>query len=526
MSAMLHDFDGSEGVARVQSFKPVGPVAARFRDDKTFITSIMGPYGSAKTTTCFQKIINAAMWQRPDRDGVRHSRGMVVRATYGQLQTNVMEDWFAWFPKTADNWNGDKMEHDLWLEVPNFGTLHIQVLFRACEDEKRAEALFKGVNLTWVWLNEVDTLLPSVLRFALPRVGRFPGTREGGCAWSGVFADMNAPDVDNWTYDLLVNRNMGIAEETLQVFRDAYGPLFGIGFHRQPGGLEPGAENKANLPPGYYERLMMTLSANDKRRFVDNEFGAVRSGQPVYPEFNDRFHVATDALAALPGKGAILALDGGTTPAAVLLQRDDAGQIRVLDEIVVFSNDAQTALERMGPKGFARIVKRHMDDQWPKLRIDDIVGDPAMFYGEHDDDLAWASDFAAEFGRKVRPAPVKGNRITPRLEAVRSGLVQNIGPNPGFLLSPRCKKLRQGFNAGYVYTRIKLSTAGGRWKDEPEKNDFSHVHDALQYGCCWLTKKGQASEDSDEERAARRAARAKGRGRVQLGDYQQQRRVA
>ncbi len=190
MSAItgFNEFDGTEGVARVQTFKAVGPVAAKFRDDKTFITSIMGPYGSAKTTTCFQKIINAAMWQKPDRDGVRHSRGMVVRATYGQLQTNVMEDWFAWFPKTADNWNGDKMEHDLWLDVPGFGTLHIQVLFRACEDEKRAEALFKGVNLTWVWLNEVDTLLPAVMRFALPRVGRYPGTREGGCAWSGVFA--------------------------------------------------------------------------------------------------------------------------------------------------------------------------------------------------------------------------------------------------------------------------------------------------------------------------------------------------
>ncbi len=310
------------------------------------------------------------------------------------------------------------------------------------------------------------------------------------------------------------------------MFRDAYGPLFGIAFHRQPGGLEPGAENIDNLPPGYYERLMMTLSTNDTRRFVYNEFGAVRSGQPVYPEFNDRFHVANDNLPSLSGKGAVLALDGGTTPAAVLLQEDEKGQIRATDEIVVFANDAQTVLEQLGPKGFAKICRRHLDQHWPKLRIDAIVGDPAMFYGEHGEDLAWATEFGNEFGQKVRPAPVKGNRLAPRLEAVRGGLTQNIGAGPGFLLSPRCKKLRQGFNAGYVYTRIKLSTAGGRWKDEPEKNDFSHVHDALQYGVCWLKKKGQASEDSDEDRAARRAARAKGRGKVTLGDYQQQRRVA
>jgi hypothetical protein len=39
----------------------------------------MGPYGSAKTTSCFQKILNSvAMWQNPNpHDGVR--RVKVVR---------------------------------------------------------------------------------------------------------------------------------------------------------------------------------------------------------------------------------------------------------------------------------------------------------------------------------------------------------------------------------------------------------------------------------------------------------------
>ena len=48
-----------------------------------------------------------------------------------------------------------------------------------------------------------------------------------------------------------------------------------------------------NLQPGYYERMAATMPANDKRRFVDNEFGAVRSGQPL--ELRVHAHAARGA---------------------------------------------------------------------------------------------------------------------------------------------------------------------------------------------------------------------------------------
>jgi hypothetical protein len=82
------------------TFKPVGPVARAFINDRMFISSIMGPYGSAKTTSCFQKILNARCGS-PGPDGVRRIRVCVIRATYAQLKTNVMADWFSWFPKTT-----------------------------------------------------------------------------------------------------------------------------------------------------------------------------------------------------------------------------------------------------------------------------------------------------------------------------------------------------------------------------------------------------------------------------------------
>jgi hypothetical protein len=66
-----------------------------------------------------------------------------------------------------------------------------------------------------------------VLKFGLPRVGRYPAAKDGGCAWSGVIADFNAPDVDNWTYDLLVNKNLDLPDELLKQLQAITAPNSG-----------------------------------------------------------------------------------------------------------------------------------------------------------------------------------------------------------------------------------------------------------------------------------------------------------
>jgi hypothetical protein len=256
----------------------------------------MGPYGSAKTTSCFQKILNAAAWQVPQADGVRRIRVACIRATYGQLEKTVMKDWFAGSPRPKKIGTASSNTHNLTVDVPLVGRLEIEMIFIGI-GELKAEEVFKGMPITVLWLNEVDTLHREILNYGLPRVGRYPVAKDGGCAWSGVIADFNAPEVDNWTYDLLVNKNLGVpSDELLAKLQAQYGKHFGIEFWRQPSGRSPDAENLDNLPPGYYDRLIIGFAGNDNkvRRFVDNEFGAVNNGQPVYPEFNDAFHVAKE----------------------------------------------------------------------------------------------------------------------------------------------------------------------------------------------------------------------------------------
>jgi hypothetical protein len=501
--------DDAEGEARAATMNFVGPVASRFVQDKMFLSGIMGPYGSAKTTSCFQKIIWITMWQKPGKDGVRRSRGCVIRETYAQLKANVMDDFFSWFPKTKDNFNGDDMVSKLKLDIPGYGKLEIEILWRALGEENKPEKVFKGMQLTWLWLNEGDTLHRAVLKFGLPRVGRYPKAKDGGCAWSGIFLDMNAPDVDNWTYELLVEKNLGLSEKQLDEFRKLYGANFGVAFHRQPGARDPNAENLANLPPGYYDRLMIGANDNDVRRFVDNEFGAVRNGQPVFPEFIDAFHTAVSELRAAEGIELCMAIDGGATPAAVFGQKMPTGQIRIVDELVIFNDDDDKQLQSMGPTAFGKACREFVNERFPNARINVAWSDPATDYEGTELDPSWLDDFSLAFGMKVKPAPVKGNRLKGpqgRLEIVRDLLVNNVAGRPGMIISPACRYLRRGFNNGYVITRVSRSNGTGLWKDEPLKNDFSHVQDALQYLVAGLNKRGSVLDDMDRKAAAKKVA--------------------
>lgn len=513
------------GEATALTMESVGPVSDAYIRDRRFITCIMGPYGSAKTTSNFQKIINIALWQNEGRDGVRRVRGCVVRPTYGQLQDTVMKDWFSWFPQTRENWNGEKMDHKIRVSIPQIAELEIEMCFRAVDERAKAEKVFKGMQLTFLWPNEIDTCHPAVLEFGLPRLGRYPTANMGGCAWSGMIADMNAPDIDNWVVPLVVDGDMGLSDEQIEQFRAQYGDDFGVGFHRQPGGREAGAENLKNLQEGYYERLMIGKSENYIRRFIDNQFGAVRNGQPVYPEFNDPFHVHNEALRPVAGVPICLAVDGGSTPACVFGQKLSGGQVRVLDELVVMAPDESVALEKLGPEAFGEECAEFWMEHYGKAEFGHAWCDPATLDGDQYT-ASWATRFWSAFTKrmgsqarswKLKAAPVPGNRLPDRIEPVRGLLTRNPGGQPGLLLSPRCRWLRRGFNNGYVIVRTAMSNGHGRWKDEPLKNDFSHVHDALQYLVVGLVKRGAALLDRGGDRDRDRRSGRKPRKRVKFG---------
>ena len=60
-----------------------------------------------------------------------------------------------------------------------------------------------------------------------------------------------------------------------------------------------------------------------------------------------------------------------------------------------------------------------------------------------------------------------------------SGILSSVPDGSGILIDPKCNNLIKGFDGGYHYRRMQVS--GERYDEKPNKNRFSHVHDALQY---------------------------------------------
>jgi hypothetical protein len=498
----------------------VGPKAEAFVNDQRIFTGIMGPYGSAKTTSCIRKIVASALLQNPGPDGVRRVRWCVVRDTYAQLETNVLKSWFTWFEQTKSNWNGNRMEFaeefDVILASGEPTRVGIEVIFRAMGDHK-AEDVLKGLELTGLWLNETDTLSMDVFLFGWPRTGRYPSAKNGGCQWRGVIADFNAPDIDNWTYDFFVEKNFGLTEDQEAQLREALGPRFGIGFYRQPGGLskEPPPENIHNLPEAYYEGLALGFAnkPNHMRRFVHNEFGAVFNGQPVFPEFNPEIHVARQRIEADPNYPIHGGLDGGRTPALIFFQFIE-GQMRLLDELIIYNPGKTDELQRLGPNAFAELAWDFVGERYPRCKMGTFFYDPAIDFGQDDPEEDWLRFFRKRFkGARFRPGGRDGNRLEPRLESVRGRLIKAPGGRPGLIVNPECRLTIRAFSAGYVIERVKLSNGSGRFRDTPTKNDFSHCMDGVQYGSLGV----ETSADILNDLIGR--GREQARGRVKHGGY-------
>jgi len=184
---------------------------------------------------------------------------------------------------------------------------------------------------------------------------------------------------------------------------------------------------------------------------IRNQWGFSRDGKPVYPEFSDTLHVAGADLAPIPSVPIVVGADAGLTPAAVFVQHTPQGQLRVLDGLtwdggaIAFSG----AINRLiGTRGY----DRH-----------ELIGacDPAAGAQATTDERTWLQVVAAHTKISWRKAPTNG--LSARLEAVRLPLARLIDGDPGLLLSPRCKVLRKGFNAGYRLKRIRVAGSELRW---------------------------------------------------------------
>jgi hypothetical protein len=204
--------------------------------------------------------------------------------------------------------------------------------------------------------------------------------------------------------------------------------------------------------------------------YVCNQYGTTTDGKPVYNEFNPVLHVSQTELTPVPGVPLSVGIDFGLTPAGIIGQRLPSGRFLILREFV---------MEDMGARRFGRMLHNELQVQFPDHSIEKLRawGDPSGDNRAQSDETTPFQMLKAE-NIMARPAP--SNDPVVRLEAVKGVLNRLIDGKSGILIDPRCRILIKGFQNGYHYKRVQ-SAGTAKYDSSPNKNRFSHPHDALQY---------------------------------------------
>jgi hypothetical protein len=373
--------------------------------------------------------------------------------TYPQLGDTTIKTFLDWLPDRVFGVYA-KADHAYYLN--RLDDLEVEILFRALDRPEHVSNLL-SLELTGAWVNEAREVPWTVINALKGRVDRYPARRDGGCVDPGIIMDTNPPDDDSWWYKLFEENTDAEDGRSVEIFK-------------QPSGRSPEAENLPNLSPDYYRNLMGGADPDFIRVYVDGLYGYVRDGKPVYPEYNDAVH-CSPGLEPVKGVKIKRGWDFGLTPACAFTQVTPDGRWFVVDELCG---------DDIGITSFADCVLEMSEQRFPGFMFEDY-GDPA---GQQrsamtaDKDEKTCFDILRGKGINILPA---GQNLTLRLESVRKPLNTLRDGKPQFQISPRCEMLRKGFLGRYQFRRVKVSGSAERYHDEPEKNEYSHPHDALQY---------------------------------------------
>jgi len=451
------------------NFTPPKSLANFFMSDQ-LASFVVGPYASTKTTAGLMKLAYEASRVAKCADGIRRSRGVIVRNTRQMLWDTTIKDFLKWFP---DGTAGvlRKTDSTFLLE---WGDVSCEVLFRGLDEANDVRRLL-SLQLTFGIIDEFKEVHPDIYEALAGRIGRYPdkvmvpprpewgvdekGNPVGGCVddagkpMKKLWGMSNPPESDSWWETLLSS------------------PPSNMHVTIQPSGLSPEADWIHLLDANYYENLA-ELHANDQDWvdvFIHGKFGKSLQGMPVFKCFDAATHVSKEPI-IVQGSTLVIGVDAGLNPTAVITQLTYDGRVLVLDAITGNT-------EGMGALRFIREkLKPLLSTKYP-TRSAIIIIDPAAFQRAQTDERTVADIFKAE-GFMVRPA--RTNSIAARIAAVESYMTRTINGKSAFLITSEARDLISAFRSKYRY---KYTVKGDR-ADTPEKtHPWSDYADATQYAC-------------------------------------------
>lgn len=465
------------------------PTGIKFHDCDKYVKMICGPYGSGKSCCCAMDVLYNACAQTPAPDGVRYSRVGVIRSTYPELISMTRKSLMEVLPPECGSITsaGAPLRGQYLIPLPDGTTVNLELHLLALATSDDCPKVLSA-NWSFCWINEATGVAPEVFQAITTRIGRYPPAAQGGVRWGGVLMDFNQPARDSWldTYCKNPEENWAVFKQPPAAFQhevegkriyvvnaDAEN-LWNLG-SREEG--DPDDFPAIERGKRYYQNQINALLKNGREDVVMNQYCMmdvpIVEGKPVYTAFSQARHVAPEPISPRPFIETIVGMDqSGIHPAACFLQYQD-GKWCILDELYADGEGFEVFLHGMlvpmlrtrytSNRVIAAIDPSNQRDSWqaitPRQRLEELGIDTVSEYT---------------------------NAPKSRIQTVDHMLNLDQG---GLLVSPSCELLIRGFVHEYRYRRLRASgTLGAAYTPQPEKNEVSHVHDALQYAALLIAQ--------------------------------------
>ena len=424
-----------------------------------FISLVVGPVGSTKTTAGIMKILRHASIMAPDKNGIRKSHAVWVRNTKEQLNDTSIKSFSKWMPEGIV---GKWVSRTYTEFLIKMGDIECLVLFRALDEAKDAQRLL-SLETSFIIYDEFREINSQVFLDSHARPGRYPSTKDNGV---GCVTDTGEPNKHIW--GMSNPPDMGTFWENF-----LSNPPSTVDVTIQPSGFSEEADWLQYLPKNYYEDISTGKPQNWIDIYVHSKFGRSLSGQPVFSCFNKEKHVAESAL--IPdkreGNRLIIGVDAGRRPAAVIGQLSYSGQLIIYACLHQHDVDAKIFIrERLKP-----FLQNRFPNFYPLVIID-----PSAYHRSDTDGRAVTDIYLSE-GFEVQPA--KSNKLTPRINSVEYFLTRMIGDDYAVSIDPEnASDLVLALAGKYRYQINRR----GDIADKPEKNHpWSDLADCFQYLCMY-----------------------------------------
>jgi hypothetical protein len=492
------------------------PTSKAFHESDSFVKIMTGPFASGKSTAIAMDILIYALAQAPAPPDpvtgkrIRYSHWGVVRATYPALVSSTRRTLLEVLPQgcgTITKGNAP-LSGIFRFSLPDGTEVQLELTLISAAIEQAEEKL-RSINWTGCWINEATEVAPEIITYIAGRVGRYPGSQLGGCSYAGLLMDFNQPAQGSFLKKLMESSSLEVDGRilTVETFRQ---PPAAFRVEDENGRVtyevNPEAENLENLHGGvsYYQNQIAMHLMNERPDLVESLFCMldvmVKAGKAVFPKFSRELHMAKVVVDPQPRTKTIVGYDtSGIHPAVVIIQQHQ-GKWLVLDELI----GVDLGLEAFVEEALVPLLR----GRYPNC--DFIVSaDPANAKDSYTG-LSPAVHLK-KFGFQVHLP--KTNDPKTRIRAVEILLNKQGG---GLMISPNCQNLIRALGGAYHYRKLRLSgSVDNIYGTRPDKNDASHIADALQYAALYINRGETPANDYHQRSLAGRRAgqmnRMKGR---------------